>query len=48
LSDGPYKVKYIKFKLLQWAGYIVRMDNYRIMKEVLERKFYGRRSVERL
>jgi hypothetical protein len=45
LLDGPYKVKYINFKLLQLADYILRMDNYGIMKELLERKFYGRRSV---
>jgi hypothetical protein len=48
MLDGPYKFKYIKFKIPQWAGYILRMDNYKIMKEIVERKFYGRRSVGKL
>jgi hypothetical protein len=37
-----------KFKVLQWVGYILRMDNYRVLKDVLGEKFYGRRSVGRL
>jgi hypothetical protein len=47
LLGGPDIVKFIKFKRLQWAGHIVRMDNYRIPKKVLDGKFHGRRPVGR-
>jgi len=47
LLDGLHNVKHIKFKLLRFAGYVLRMDNYRITKDILESKFYGRRSVGR-
>jgi hypothetical protein len=33
LLDGPNLVKCIKFKRLQWAGHVVRMDNCRIPKK---------------
>jgi hypothetical protein len=33
LLDGPDIVIFIKFKRLQWAGHIVRMDNSRIPKK---------------
>ena len=33
MLDGPDVEKYIKFKRLQWAGYVVRMDNSRIPKK---------------
>jgi hypothetical protein len=45
LLDGPDIVKFIKFKRLQWASHIVRMDNSRIPKRVLDGKFNGRRPV---
>jgi hypothetical protein len=47
LLDGPGIVKCIKLKRLQWASYIVRMDNSRILKKVLDGKLHGRRPVER-
>jgi hypothetical protein len=39
LLDGPGIVKCIKLKRLQWASHIVRMDNSRIPKKVLDGKF---------
>jgi hypothetical protein len=33
LLDGPDIVNFIKFKRLQWASHIVRMDNSRIPKK---------------
>jgi hypothetical protein len=30
LLEGPYIVKFIKFRRLQWAGHVVRTDNSRI------------------
>jgi hypothetical protein len=47
LLDGPDVVKFIKFKRLQWADHIVRMDNSRIPKKVLDGEFHGRRPVGR-
>jgi hypothetical protein len=47
LLDGPDIVKFIKFKRLQWAGHIVRIDNSKITKKVLDGKFHGRRPVGR-
>jgi hypothetical protein len=47
LLDGPDIVKFIKFKRLQWASHIVQMDNSRIPKKVLDRKYHGRRPVGR-
>jgi hypothetical protein len=29
----------VKFKISQWACYILRMDNYRIMKKYWKEKF---------
>jgi hypothetical protein len=47
LLAGPDIVNFIKFKRLQWASHIVRMDNSRILKKVLDGKFHGRRPVLR-
>jgi hypothetical protein len=40
LLHGPDIVKFIKFKRLQWAGHVVRMDNSRIPNKVLDGKFH--------
>jgi hypothetical protein len=42
LLDGPDIVKFITFKRLKWAGHIIRMDNSRIPKKVLDGKLHGR------
>jgi hypothetical protein len=47
LLNGPDIVKFIKFKRLQCAGHVVRMDNSRLPKKVLDGKFHGRRPVGR-
>jgi len=47
LLDAPDTVKHNNFKRLQWAGLIVRMDNTRIPKSVLNLEFNGRRFVGR-
>jgi hypothetical protein len=47
LLDGPDIVKLMKFKRLQWAGHIDRMDNSTVAKKILDGKFHGRRPVGR-
>jgi hypothetical protein len=47
LLDGSDIVKFINFKRLQWASHIVRMDNSRIPKKVLDGKFHERKCMGR-
>lgn len=47
MFDVPDTVKGIKFVRSQYAHRIVRMGNSRTPKKVLNRKFRGRRPVER-
>jgi len=47
LLDGPDTVKCVKLKRSQYAYHIVRTGNSRIPKKVLNRKFRGRRLLER-
>lgn len=47
LLDGPDTVQYIMCRRLHLAGLIVRMDNSRIPRKVLDEEFHGRRPLGR-
>jgi hypothetical protein len=38
LFNEPDIVKYIKINRLSWAGHVIRMDNNRTVKKVLDTK----------
>ena len=45
--DGPDTMQYIMCRRLHLAGLIVRMDNSRIRRKVLDEEFHGRRPLGR-
>jgi hypothetical protein len=47
LFNEPDIVKYIKINRLGWAGHVIRMDNNRTVKKVLETKPIGTRKIGR-
>jgi len=47
IFNEPNTVNYIKVKILAWAGHLVRMNNDRTLKKILNTKPGGARSVGR-
>jgi hypothetical protein len=47
LFNEPDIVKYIKINRLGWAGHVIRMDNNRTVKKVLDTKPIGTRKIGR-
>jgi hypothetical protein len=47
LFNEPDIVKYIKINRLGWAGHVIRMDNNRTDKKVLDTKPIGTRKIGR-
>jgi hypothetical protein len=47
IRDEPDIVKYIKINRLGWAGHVIRMDNNRTIKKVLDTKPIGTRKIGR-
>jgi hypothetical protein len=47
LFNEPDIVKYIKINKLGWAGHVIRMDNNRTVKKVLDTKPIGTRKIGR-
>ena len=41
---APYTVNVIKIRRLEWLGHVVRMNEIRSVKKILEGKLEGRRG----